>query len=107
MLFYSAECGLKAEVLTRIGARDTSQLPRHLRTHDLRDLAKELRLSAQAQQALLTCRRKGAGQGPVRPNNPVAAQSLHEAWRYGAELDPEDEKRALRALRALIAGSRK
>ncbi|MFB7919059.1 hypothetical protein [Streptomyces sp. NPDC056061] len=109
MLFYSAECGLKAEILAMNGSRDTSQLPGHLRNHDLRALAKELRLSAPTQTGLTPCRRKavrgGTGHGTGQPA-PVDPPSLHQAWRYGADLNPEDEARALRALRTLIAGSR-
>ncbi|MFF9350858.1 hypothetical protein [Streptomyces sp. NPDC014734] len=109
MLFYSAECGLKAEILAMSGSRDTSQLPGHLRNHDLRALAKELRLSAPVQTGLTPCRRKavhgGTGQGAGQPA-PVDPPSLHQAWRYGADLNPQDEARALEALRTLIAGSR-
>lgn len=109
MLFYSAECGLKAEILTRSGSRDTTQLPGQLRSHDLRELAKELRLPASSWNALTACRRRGARGGAAqaaKPAPPVDSSSLHQAWRYGADLDPEDETRALQALRVLIEGSR-
>ena len=104
LLFYSAECGLKAEVMQRMKLLDTSQLAYFLRTHDLRLLAKELRLSPQSQSALQGCARP--------PNNGQAVQkveppALHEAWRYGADLEPDDEKQALDALRTLISESRK
>jgi hypothetical protein len=32
---------------------------------------------------------------------PVTRKELHEAWRYGAELDPEDEKKVVAGLTTL------
>lgn len=104
LLFYSAECGLKAEVMRRRGLRDTSQLPVTLRTHDLRALARELRLSPQAQEALKGCARTSAN---GRTAQPVESQALHEAWRYGADLESDGEKHAVEALRFLVSESRK
>ncbi|MFD3917497.1 hypothetical protein [Streptomyces sp. NPDC058595] len=103
MLFYSAECGLKAEILARIvKGRDTSKLPDDLRNHNLRALAKALRLPPAAQDAVKACNRADtAKRHPL-----VAPKELHEAWRYGADLDPEDQKRALAALRHLIEAAR-
>ncbi|MGW3648442.1 hypothetical protein [Streptomyces sp. NPDC000878] len=104
LLFYSAECGLKAEVMQRMRLRDTSQLPADLRTHDLRVLAKELKWSPQTQSALQGCARPRYNGQAVQKVEPPA---LHEAWRYGADLEPDDEKQALAALRTLISESRK
>ncbi|MEU6197825.1 hypothetical protein [Streptomyces sp. NPDC047061] len=104
LLFYSAECALKAELMRRMSLRDTAQLPEDLRTHDLRALARELHLSAEAQGALTACARpriNGQAQQKVEP------QALHEAWRYGADLEADDEKHAVGALRTLISGARK
>ncbi|MEU2333443.1 hypothetical protein ABZ608_07525 [Streptomyces sp. NPDC013172] len=104
LLFYSAECALKAELMRRMGLRDTAQLPEDLRTHDLRALARELHLSAETQGALRSCARpriNGQAQQKVEP------QGLHEAWRYGADLEADDEKHAVGALRTLISGARK
>ncbi len=45
LLFYAAECGLKAELLRSVLNRnDTAGLPSDLRSHDLRRLAKALNL---------------------------------------------------------------
>ncbi|GAA1194001.1 hypothetical protein GCM10009654_58920 [Streptomyces hebeiensis] len=104
MLFYSAECGLKAEILDRVlKARDTSTLPAELRTHNLRVLAKELRLPAVVQDAVKSCTRKSRTD---QPRVLVAPKELHEAWRYGADLDPEEQNEALAALRNLIEAAR-
>jgi len=104
LLFYSAECGLKAEALKDAKAPSTAQLDTDLRSHDLRALAKALRMPRGAQEALVACRR--LKQGSARPA-PVEPPALHQAWRYGADLEPDEEKRALDGLRMLIAESRK
>ncbi|MFF9478000.1 hypothetical protein [Streptomyces sp. NPDC014733] len=111
LLFYSAECGLKAEVLhQKFRARDTSQLPKRLRNHDLRALAKELNLPGSAHAALDRCKRTRYGP-PSGSRQAVPAwvgpDDLHQAWRYGADLEPGDEQRALTALRTLIAETRR
>ncbi|RDG38582.1 hypothetical protein [Streptomyces corynorhini] len=104
LLFYSAECGLKAGILRRRKARDTSQLPE--RTHDLRDLAKELRLPVSVQAAVMACKRREKDTSVPGADQPVAAKDLHQAWRYGADLDPGEEQQALVALRHLIEAAR-
>jgi hypothetical protein len=108
MLFYAAECGLKAEILDRARARDTTALPKDLRTHDLRSLSKALGLPPAAAQAVERCRRimQGSLGEAGQRNGWVGPSELHEAWRYGADLDPDDEKRAVQALRHLIKASR-
>ncbi|MFF7815925.1 hypothetical protein ACFZCF_28960 [Streptomyces sp. NPDC007945] len=112
LLFYAAECGLKAEIIDRVyGARDTSKLPTDLRTHDLRRLAKELGLPGGLGDAVRRCRRvkQGTVQGTgrhVQQGTYVGPAELHEAWRYGADLNADDEKTALEALRALVEASR-
>ncbi|MDT3397485.1 hypothetical protein RKE29_12630 [Streptomyces sp. B1866] len=104
LLFYSAECGLKAEVLAAVKAQSTAQLPDGLRSHDLRALAKELRLPRRFQDAVSACKRVKEGQ--ARPPQ-VESHALHQAWRYGADLESEGEKRAIAGLRMLISESRK
>lgn len=108
MLFYAAECGLKAEILVSVRARDTTGLPEDLRTHNLRSLAKALGLPPTAAQAVERCRRimQGSLGETGQRNGWVGPSELHEAWRYGADLDPDDEKRAVQALRHLIKASR-
>jgi HEPN domain-containing protein len=95
--FYSVECGLKAAILGKRGvnARSTTDLPPDLRTHDLRALAKELRLGASVSKQLASCRRRNNLQEKVEQHQ------LHEAWRYGAALNEDDEKVADIALKEL------
>ncbi|MCX4474015.1 hypothetical protein OOK41_27535 [Micromonospora sp. NBC_01655] len=95
--FYSVECGLKTWALKDRNARSTAQR-QELITHDLRQLARSLNLSASAYRDLMACRRPPRG-GFSHP--PVEVRELHEAWRYGAELDPEDEVRAVAVLTTL------
>lgn len=96
LLFYAAECGLKERILKRRGQHDTSALQP---THDLRALAKELRLPRtvdQRLQRLRSCRLHPPTRGAV------AIADLHQAWRYGAKLHAADEKEAHAALNDLI-----
>lgn len=96
--FYSVECGLKAMALKRRKLRTTAQLPEDLRSHDLRRLADDLRLSPKVYKDLVACRRIASG--PISSSQ-VEVWRWHEAWRYGAALDPQDEKRSVAALTAL------
>lgn len=97
--FYSVECGLKAMALKRRKLRTTAQLPEDLRSHDLRRLAEDdLRLSPKVYKDLVACRRVASG--PVAGSQ-VNVRQWHEAWRYGAALDPQDEKRSVAVLTAL------
>ncbi len=95
--FYSVECGLKCAALRRQNLQSTAQLP-ELKTHDLRQLARDLGLSAGEYQDLIACRRQ---QAKTAAAEKVAVAELHEAWRYGAPLDPEDEKRSVAGLASL------
>lgn len=102
LLFYAAECGLKAEVLRWILQReDTSGLPSDLRSHNLRRLAKALNLQDPTPgQDPLRCRRH-------KDSTWIESHQLHEAWRYGAELCADDQKAALEALKSLVKDARK
>jgi hypothetical protein len=97
------ECGLKAAYLGKrgINGRGTRDLPHELRNHDLRRLAKELKLDGGMTHQLLACRRRLAGE------RMVDHQDLHQAWRYGAALNADDEKQAVQALNVLSGWCRK
>ncbi|MER6250090.1 hypothetical protein ACIQK6_36125 [Streptomyces sp. NPDC091682] len=102
LLFYAAECGLKAEVLRWVlRCEDTSSLPSDLRTHNLRRLAKALNLQDPAPGPdPLRCHRHKNGAW-------IESHELHEAWRYGAELRADDQKAAVEALKSLVEDARK
>jgi hypothetical protein len=94
LLFYAVECGLKAALIRECGLRGTAQLDAHLRNHDLRKLARELRMAPVLVSRLQDCRRKHDG-------SHVPLHDLHEAWRYGAALEPIGESAATAALVAV------
>jgi hypothetical protein len=98
--FYSVECGLKAALLRRRNLRSTAQLDKDdgLRSHDLRRLAAELRIDKATYRQLDRCRRRG-GQDADGP--PIEVRDLHEAWRYGAGLNTEDEQASVAGLQSL------
>jgi hypothetical protein len=80
LLVYAAECGLKAAIMKRVNATDTSKIPTEKQIgHDLRGGLKELRAPA----ALRV--------NDTRTTQPEAQEippkRLHEAFRYGVGLD--------------------
>lgn len=102
LLFYAAECGLKAEYLRWVlHQEDTSALPNDLRSHDLRRLAKALNLQDPGPgPEPLRCKRHRSGDW-------VESHELHQAWRYGAELNADHQKKALDALKSLVKDAKK
>lgn len=98
--FYAVECALKAVLLKRESKRSTADLEKRDRSHDLRALAIRLKLPRYESDSLMDCRLKTGRVGRV------AAHELHEAWRYGAVLHEEDQKRTEAALVALLAWAR-
>ncbi|MFE7115910.1 hypothetical protein ACFU99_10880 [Streptomyces sp. NPDC057654] len=96
LLFYAAECGMKERLLTRGGHRDSAALDYQ---HDLRRMAKDLKMPrdmADRLDKLQSCRLQQA-------LGTIAMADLHQAWRYGAKLDIEDEKAVHAALCELIS----
>ncbi|MFD9941911.1 hypothetical protein ACFWYW_25455 [Nonomuraea sp. NPDC059023] len=96
LLFYGAECGLKAALLGRLNLRSTAQLPEHLRSHDLQKLAKELRLPPHLCARMQHCASHNMAKVKVE------FRDLHQAWRYGHALRKEHEQEALAVLRDLL-----
>lgn len=94
LLFYSVECGLKAAMIHRRGIRGANQLESRERGHDVRQLAKALRLSRQLLVDLRDCRKRSDGSA-------VAVHELHEAWRYGTSLETAGENQVVGGLEAL------
>ncbi len=85
LMFYAAECALKAVYLDQHKLRDTSSANAYKRAarffgHDLIGLIEELNIPANA-----------VGKPPatkLRSNNsPLAVKTLHEAWRYGEKAE--------------------
>ncbi|GGP01561.1 hypothetical protein LDL08_01420 [Nonomuraea glycinis] len=95
LLFYGAECGLKAEIIHQRGLRTTADLPDYLRKHDLQRLARELNLPPQLCAQMRPCATR-------RREAQVSFSELHEAWRYGRPLDEKHEIQAVVVLRALL-----
>lgn len=99
LLFYAVECGLKCIALRRSGRQSTEDLPTDAgeASHDLRELAKHLRIPPGLTQdaAYPTCKR----QAPDKPD--VSLKRWHEAWRYGAILKLKDENIAIATLNSL------
>lgn len=97
LLFYATECGLKSAVLREKRLRSTSDLDQP--SHDLSALVKELKLP----------RKVVSSQFPVtfRLRNESSprfdCRYAHEAWRYGADVEPKDELELVQWLREICA----
>lgn len=112
LLFYAAECGLKAAILRHEGKRSTADLSAaqggaSLYSHNLDTLQRDLvlRLSgAEAPVRLRRCARAASGRGgkAIPQAGPVDYHQLHEAWRYGVTLDRADQEVAIAALNQLL-----
>ena len=86
LLFYAVECGLKAAFLKRNRLSDTSAMEAELKEkgHDLAFWAKKLYLPAIIAGANLNFRlRAGTGR--------LGVGFAHQAWRYGQDIEREDE----------------
>lgn len=81
--------------MTRSALRDTKELTK-FRNHDIRGLARELRLPPTLQISENFPRADGSRGARV------AAHDLHEAWRYGCTLEADGETQAVRALEQFI-----
>lgn len=99
LLFYAAECGLKERVLARGNHRDTSGLEP---THDLRRLAKDLRLPPNLSSHLTRLQQCRRNNGKPNDASALPIHELHQAWRYGAKLRENDQENAQKALSELI-----
>lgn len=98
LLFYAAECGLKAAWLRRNNLRTMGKKlaeDRHL-GHDLSYWAKELRISA-ASMGFCTSFRLRRNESH---SHPVGA--VHQAWRYGVRICSEDEEKLISGMNRLV-----
>jgi hypothetical protein len=103
--FYAVECGLKAALLRRIDGEATTDLPAKLTSgthgHDLHRLAQELRVNETAYSGITHCRRRAPS------TQTVDATAVHQARRYGARLNINDENRFVACLNNLTQWCRK
>ncbi len=99
LLFYAAECSLKSVSLLRNRKNRLEQLPVEYqglvrdRGHDLGEWAKRLRILPQRLpdwKAFHAARNRRDSWPPDR---------VHQAWRYGVQVDPVDEQRLVKLLR--------
>ncbi|MDV7340851.1 hypothetical protein RYZ26_14690 [Terasakiella sp. A23] len=88
--FYSIECALKYLHLKKLKLKDSNELQDNniQLTHDIRQTIIDLRLEG-----------VGLNNADV-PNfrlkntrNPLHIKQAHEAWRYGVEIEEEDQKK--------------
>lgn|SRR5690606_11773168 len=91
--FYAAECGLKHMLMTRNRGSHLDDPGRYM-THNLRGLAKDLRLP---KLYLPQCFRASGN------SRQIDSEESHLAWRYGVPINPNDEVRLEKGLDELNA----
>ncbi len=86
ILFYAAECGLKAVWMMRNRLRTTDQLAADLKAHghDLVFWARQLRLPASIIEGVVRIRLRD-------DPKEFDLSTAHQAWRYGVKIHEEDE----------------
>jgi hypothetical protein len=86
LLIYAVESGLKALILADKKLQ-TSKQDDSLREHghDIKKLMKQLRLPA-------TCGEPKSTFTALKPTETILLKAVHEAWRYGRHIQPEEEK---------------
>jgi hypothetical protein len=103
LLFYAAECGLKAAWLKRNRLRTTAQVDLDLITksgHDLRRWVRELHLPAALGEATVHFHLRSSGSA-------YDVSLAHQAWRYGIDIDVDDEAGLVVWLQALCDWAKK
>lgn len=89
LIFYAAECSLKAVYMRFYKLRDTGESRGNSRPakdygHRIDELARELRIPAAAVPRPPRILLK-------RTQQEICIQSVHEAWRYGEKVEDADE----------------
>lgn len=94
--FYAVECGLKAIYLKRNNLRTTDQISddKIRGSHNLAVLIKELRLPASVTGTNSDFRLQ-------KDKSSWSVDQLHQVWRYGIEVETEDETKIVRWLNKL------
>ncbi len=94
LLFYRAECGLKALLCDarRLSARPAMNDQGCLRTHNLGEIVRELKLPANAQPSgsppTFRLRREKTD---IKAWPSYSAENAHAVWRYGIEMEAADQ----------------
>ncbi len=95
LLFYAVECGLKACILKDHGKLKLSDVNKNIidkiYTHDLLYLLTKLRWAVGGTNLNFRLNRGG----------PCAIEKVHEAWRYGIQLDRNDENKIIGWLKTI------
>ena len=95
LLFYATECGLKHKLLKFNHFEDTSQLDPKDLNHNLHGLVKKLKIPSGSILPLPSLR-------PKRPNgSQIDHADAHQAWRYGIDLNEDDQKQFIQWLEAI------
>lgn len=94
LLFYAAECALKSRVLKEYKVGDYNKLPSEAQVdHDLNKLLSLLRCPFNVKLRVTAY---------GKPKQSIEFFQLHQAWRYGKNLDPAGEQKAVEALERII-----
>ena len=88
LLFYAVECGLKSLYMRKNRLQKTDQKDSNNKnvsdfSHNLNRLLKKLNLIRQYRLPDVK----------AKNSEPIPSKSLHEAWRYGRQLDPDEERK--------------
>jgi len=95
LLFYAVECGLKSEILQRRNINRISQMGKEIETHNLYSLAEMLNLSV----SLMDPSESSFRLRKSKSSRPI--EHAHQAWRYGVEINKEDEDKIVNWLKKL------
>jgi len=97
ILFYAAECGLKCLLTSSLyqkRPKSVNELRVNIETHNLEELFNELKIPAH---------KKYKPCHPVRNRNETFSnEQLHQAWRYGVIINPEEEIQAVEWLTGIV-----
>lgn len=95
LLYYAVECGLKYLILKRASLRHSEELPIEQRSHDLVGLRSALKLGPVRNQPQ-GFKLAGSFTSPTYP-----IHLAHEVWRYGVEMNKDDETKLVAWLTAV------
>jgi hypothetical protein len=95
VLFYAVECGLKALYMRKLGLRRTDQRNSFKESafdykHDLNRILVKLRINCKIPKVVTS------------GNIQIEAADLHEAWRYGKNLNTQKEEKCIESLKNIL-----